>query len=441
MTMYDIIYKKREGGELTKEEIDFFIEGYTRGDIPDYQASAFLMAVYFRGLTKKETFMLTDAMRYSGDNIDLSSISGIKVDKHSTGGVGDKTTLIVGPLAASCGVPIAKMSGRGLGFTGGTIDKLESISGYRTSVESQEFIDTVNSVGISVIGQTAHIAPADKKLYALRDVTATVDNMGLISGSIMSKKLASGSDAIVLDVKCGSGAFMKDFDSALKLADYMVEIGHSAGKKTAAFITDMAQPLGSAVGNALEVKEAINVLKGEGPEDITELSLQLSAYMVFLGEKAKTYEEAYQMVETNLKNLKGLEKFSQFVKAHGGNENIIYDFNLFPTAKIKVNVLANQEGYVETIHADDIGRAALALGAGRHKKEDKIDLSAGILLQKKMGDKVTVGDVIAEIHGNEDEKVKEAKAIIEKAYKVSKNKQIKQKLIKALIAYKNEKIY
>lgn len=441
MNVYDILYKKRDGKELCKEEIDFFIEAFTKGDIPDYQASALLMAIYFNGLSKKETFILTDAMRFSGDNIDLSSINGIKVDKHSTGGVGDKTTLIVGPLAASCGVPIAKMSGRGLGFTGGTIDKLESIPGFQTTVKSQDFINIVNSAGIAVIGQTAHIAPADKKLYALRDVTATVENMGLISSSIMSKKLAAGSDAILLDVKCGSGAFMKDFNSALELAEYMVEIGYKAGKETAAFITNMDQPLGCAVGNALEVQEAIDVLKGKGPEDITTLSLNLSAYMVLLSKKANTFEEAYDRVHNHLVSLKGLEKLRRFIKGQGGDDRIIDDYRLLPTAKEKMNVCALESGFVERIHASHIGKAALAVGAGRRKKDDHIELSTGIVLHKKVGNPVKQGEMIAQIYGNDLEKIKEAKNIIEASYKISKNRPNVSKLIKALVTNKNVKKY
>ncbi|MCG8481978.1 MAG: pyrimidine-nucleoside phosphorylase [Clostridia bacterium] len=440
MTMYDIIYKKREGGMLTKEEITFFVNGYTKGDIPDYQASALLMAIHFKGLSKEETFLLTDAMVRSGDRIDLSSIKGVKVDKHSTGGVGDKTTLIVGPLAASCGVPIAKMSGRGLGFTGGTIDKLESIPGFRTSMAPNEFTDHVNKTGIAIIGQTAHVAPADKKLYALRDVTATVDNMGLISGSIMSKKLAAGSDAIVLDVKCGSGAFMKDLDQALELARYMVEIGYSAGKKTAAFITDMDQPLGCAVGNALEVKEAIEVLKGNGPKDITELSIEIAAYMVLLGGLADTHEEAVSLVTSQLKNLKGLEKFQQFVVAQGGNGQITEDLSLLPSANI-YEVISGEEGYVEKIKTDDIGKAALALGAGRQKKSDAIDLSAGIVLKKKIGDTVAKGEVMAHIHCNHETKISEAENIVKNAYSVNKKIKKDQLLIKALITKENVKKY
>lgn len=440
MTMYDIIYNKREGKALTKEEIIYFIDGYTKGEIPDYQASALLMAIYFKGLSKEETFLLTDAMVHSGDRIDLSSIKGIKVDKHSTGGVGDKTTLIVGPLAASCGVPIAKMSGRGLGFTGGTIDKLESIPGLKTSMEADEFMNQVNDVGISVIGQTAHVAPADKKLYALRDVTATVDNMGLISGSIMSKKLAAGSDAIVLDVKCGSGAFMKDLDHALELAQYMVEIGYSAGKKTAAFITDMDQPLGCAVGNAVEVKEAIDVLKGEGPKDITELSIEIAAYMVYLGGHASSYEEAISQVVNNLENLKGLEKLHEFIAAQGGDGRIIEDLSLLPSAKI-YEVLSDEDGYVSKIKTDDIGKAALVLGAGRQKKNDTIDLSAGIVLKKKVGDAVKKGEVIADIHCNHENKILESEKILKNAYSFSKEKCKGQLLIKALVTRENVKKY
>ena len=295
--MNDIIYKKREGGKLSKDEIEYFIKGYVAGDIPDYQASALLMAIFFRGLDREETFQLTNAMRYSGDTIDLSSIKGVKVDKHSTGGVGDKTTLIVAPLASACGVPIAKMSGRGLGFTGGTVDKMESIPGFRTSLEPEEFLNQVNTIGMAVIGQTAHITPADKKLYALRDVTATVDNFGLIASSIMSKKLAAGSDAIVLDVKVGDGAFMENLEDAVTLADLMVDIGRNAGRRTVAAITEMGQPLGCAVGNALEVIEAIETLKGHGPEDITVLAEKLAGIMIYLGGKAETPEQGHDMAE------------------------------------------------------------------------------------------------------------------------------------------------
>ena len=330
--MSDIIYKKREGGELSREEIQFFITDYVAGRIPDYQASALLMAIFFRGLSRRETFELTDAMRYSGDTVDLSSIPGIKVDKHSTGGVGDKTTLIVAPLASACGVPIAKMSGRGLGFTGGTVDKMESIPGFRTSLEPEEFLSQVRKIGMAVIGQTAHITPADKKLYALRDVTATVDNFGLIASSIMSKKLAAGSDAIVLDVKVGDGAFMENEQDAETLANLMVDIGDDAGRRTVAAITEMGQPLGCAVGNSLEVIEAIETLKGKGPEDITELAERLAGIMVYLGGKAQTPEEGHAMAAEALASGKGLAQFRKFVQAQGGNPTVVDDYTLFPQA-------------------------------------------------------------------------------------------------------------
>ncbi|NLY70995.1 MAG: thymidine phosphorylase, partial [Clostridiales bacterium] len=330
MNMYDIILKKREGKALTKQEIDFFIEGYTKGDIPDYQVSALLMAIYFQKMNREETYHLTNAMKYSGEVIDLSPIKGITVDKHSTGGVGDKTTLIVAPIAASCGVPIAKMSGRGLGFTGGTIDKLESIPGFKTSFSKNEFIDIVNKIGLSIISQTEELATADKKLYALRDVTATVENISLISSSIMSKKLALGCDAIVLDVKCGSGAFMKNFDDAYKLAKVMVDIGKDDGKKTIALITNMDQPLGRAVGNSLEVIEAIDTLKNQGSNDITELALVLSGYMIFAGGKASTPKEGKDMAIEALESGKALGKFKELIEAQGGDSEIIDNYCLLP---------------------------------------------------------------------------------------------------------------
>lgn len=440
MTMYDMIHKKREGEKLSQEEISYFIDGYTKGEIPDYQASALLMAIYFKGLSKEETFQLTNAMVHSGECLDLSSINGMKVDKHSTGGVGDKTTLIVGPLAASCGVPIAKMSGRGLGFTGGTIDKLESIPGFKTSMEPDEFIQQVNEIGIAIIGQTAHVAPADKKIYALRDVTATVENTGLISGSIMSKKLALGSDAIVLDVKCGSGAFMKDINQAIELAQYMVEIGHFAGKNTVAIISDMDEPLGCAVGNSVEVKEVIDVLKGKGPKDITELSIKIAAHMVLLGGKTTTYDEAVSLVTKNLYNLKGLEKFCEFVIAQGGSGKIIENSSLLPSADI-YEILSEHEGFVEKIKADEIGKAVLVLGAGRQKKNDEIDLSAGIILNKKIGDKVEKGELLAQIHCNQKNKMIEAEKIIKNSYIVNNMKKTNKQLIKALITKENVKKY
>lgn len=431
--MNDIIYKKREGYELTKEEINFFIDGYTKGDIPDYQASALLMAIYFRGLNKAETFDLTNAMRYSGDTVDLSKIKGIKVDKHSSGGVGDKTTLVVAPIAASCGIPIAKMSGRGLGFTGGTVDKMESIPGFKTALEPDEFMKQVNDIGISVIGQTAHIAPADKKLYALRDVTSTVDNFGLISSSIMSKKLAAGSDAIVLDVKCGDGAFMESLHDATTLANLMVEIGNSAGKKTVAVITDMNQPLGKAVGNSLEVIEAIETLKGNGPEDFYELCKRIAGVMLFVGEKAKTVDEGYLMAEDAIKSGRALNKFREFVIHQGGNPVIIDRYMTFPQAKRKEEILAESSGFIKEIKARTIGIASQKTGAGRETKEDEIDLSAGILLNKKVGDKVEKGEVLCTLYGNDIAKVLMGKEIAKGAFVISDKEVMRPNVIKRII--------
>ncbi len=414
MNMNDIIAKKRDGFKLSEEEINFFVEGYTKGEIPDYQASAFLMAVYINKLDKEETFQLTKAMKYSGDVVDLSSIEGIKVDKHSTGGVGDKTTLIVGPLAAACGVSIAKMSGRGLGFTGGTVDKMEAIPNFKTALESDHFQKQVREIGLAVTGQTAKIAVADKKIYALRDVTATVANKSLISSSIMSKKLASGSDAIVLDVKCGDGAFMESFEDACILGSMMVEIGNADNKKTVAVITDMNQPLGKAVGNSLEVIEAIETLKGQGPEDITELSLKIAGIMIFAGGKAKDMEEGYEKARTVLENGEALEKMRQFIKAQGGNPEVIENYALFPQHTFEKNIVCDKDGYVNKIAAKTIGIASQHTGAGREKKEDDIDLSAGIYLNCKCGEKVSKGQVLATVYGNNEEKVnlgaEEAKA-------------------------------
>ena len=416
MNMVDIILKKREGEKLSAEEIQHFINGYTKGDIPDYQASALLMAIYFQGMDKEETYQLTRAMKESGDVVDLSAIKGIKVDKHSTGGVGDKTTLVVGPLAAACGVPVAKMSGRGLGFTGGTVDKMESIPGFRTTLEEEEFMELVNRVGLSVIGQTAHIAPADKKLYALRDVTATVDNLSLITASIMSKKLASGSDAIVLDVKCGNGAFMENLEEAVELAKGMVDIGNADGKKTIAVITDMNQPLGRAVGNSNEVIEAIETLKGKGPSDITELALTLSGIMIYAGGHAETMEEGMEKAKEALHSGRALEKLAQFIEGQGGNPAVVEDYSLFPQPTAYQKVLAQEEGFVTEIQARFIGLASQHSGAGREKKEDPIDLSAGILLRKKVGDPVTKGDVLAEVSGRDSLKVRLAAEEAAKAF-------------------------
>lgn len=416
MNMNDIIIKKRDKEALSPQEIRFFVEGYTRGSIPDYQMAALLMAVYFNGMNKEETYALTAAMRDSGDIADLSAIRGIKVDKHSTGGVGDKTTLIVAPIAAACGVPIAKMSGRGLGFTGGTVDKLESVPGFRTTLEEQEFFDLVNKNGLSVIGQTGSIAPADKKIYALRDVTGTVENLSLITSSIMSKKLASGSDAIVLDVKCGSGAFMKTQEEAQKLGQLMVEMGKADGKRTMAVITDMEQPLGRAVGNSLEVMEAIDTLKGNGPEDITGLSLVLAGMMIYAGGKAGTPEDGRKMAEESLKNGKALEKLSLFIEGQGGNPAVITDSSLFPPHAYALQVTSPSKGFVRELHAGKVGIASQHAGAGRAVKEDSIDMSAGIYLSKKTGDAVLEGEVLATVYGNDMEKVQAGARELAEAY-------------------------
>ena len=431
--MNDIIYKKREGGKLDKAEIDYFITGYVAGDIPDYQASALLMAIFFRGLDKEETFNLTNAMRYSGDTIDLSLIPGIKVDKHSTGGVGDKTTLVVAPLAAACGVPIAKMSGRGLGFTGGTVDKLESIPEFKTMLSPGDFLEQVKNIGMSVIGQTAHITPADKKLYALRDVTSTVDNFGLIASSIMSKKLAAGSDAIVLDVKVGDGAFMENMEDAKTLASLMVEIGRSVGRRTVAVITDMNQPLGCAVGNSLEVIEAMETLKCRGPKDITELSEKLAGIMIYLGGKAADPEEGYKMARQALKNGQGLKKFRQFVFAQGGDRDVTEDYSKLPHASLSRDLIAEKDGHVEKIAARAIGIASQHTGAGRATKEDTIDLGAGICLHKKVGDEVKAGQKLATLYSSDIRKLTDAMEMAHKAFTISETPIEKPQLIKEII--------
>lgn len=433
MNIVDIITKKRDGGKLSKEEIEFFVNGYTKGEIPDYQASALLMAIYFQKMDKEETFQLTDVMRRSGDTIDLTAITGIKVDKHSTGGVGDKTTLIVAPLAAACGVPIAKMSGRGLGFTGGTVDKMESIPGFRTAMEPEEFLAQVNSIGMAVIGQTGHIAPADKKIYALRDVTGTVENLSLISSSIMSKKLAAGSDAIVLDVKCGDGAFMKTPEDASALGKTMCEIGQAAGKKTVALITDMNQPLGQAVGNSLEVIEAIETLKGQGPADITELSLRLAGTMIYVGGKASSVEEGDAMAKDALESGRGLDKLRQFIAAQGGNPQVVDDYSLFGPAKLSLDIVSDSYGFVQKIKAESIGLASQHTGAGRLRKEDPVDLSAGIYLHKKVGDKVAAGDVLATAYGNDQAKLEIGAAEAMRAFVIGDDAPEKEALVKEVL--------
>lgn len=433
MQMKDILEKKRDGGKLNREEIDFFVEGYTEGRIPDYQASALLMAIFFQGLDKEETFYLTDAMKLSGDVADLSDIPGIKVDKHSTGGVGDKTTLIVAPICASEGVPVAKMSGRGLGFTGGTVDKMEAIPGFKTSLDRDEFKKAVEVSGMCVIGQSEHIAAADKKLYALRDVTATVDNIGLITSSIMSKKLASGSDAIILDVKCGSGAFMKTLEEAQTLAEWMVDIGKQSGKRMAAFITDMEEPLGCGVGNSIEVQEAIETLKGKGPSDITELSVKLSGYMIYAGGGAESYEEGMEKAEESIKSGRALEQFRKFVKAQGGNPDITESFDLFPQAEFVVPLLSEKEGYVVSLSAELVGKASQLSGAGRERKEDSVDLAAGIILKKKTSDYVEKGEVLAEIFSNNREKAEAAANLLKKAFAIGDIKGEKREVVYSIV--------
>lgn len=418
MRMYDLIMKKRNGGTLSRDEIFFMIEGYTKGSIPDYQMSAMMMAIYFNGMDEKETAALTMAMAKSGDQLDLSGIQGIKVDKHSTGGVGDKTSLALTPMVSACGVKIAKMSGRGLGHTGGTIDKLESFQGFSTSLSEEAFIDQVNRIGISIIGQTKNLAPADKKLYALRDVTATVDNMSLIASSIMSKKLAAGADAIVLDVKTGSGAFMKEEADAMLLAGEMMTIGKNAGRKMMAVISDMDQPLGNAVGNALEVKEAIETLKGHGPADFTELCMTLGSCMLMVAEIAENEQQAREMLKEAVDSGKALDKLAELVEAQGGDKRMVYETDLLPKASSITPLLSEKEGYVEKIQCDEVGICSLILGGGRETKESAIDLSVGIVLTKKVGSHVKAGEPLAYIHSNEEAKRLACEERLRKAFHI-----------------------
>ncbi len=428
MRMVDLILKKRNSEELTKEEIEWIIENYTNKVIPDYQVSAFLMATFLNGMTKSERLFLTKSIVKSGDIIDLSSIEGIKVDKHSTGGVGDKTTLVLAPLVASLGVPVAKMSGRGLGHTGGTLDKLEAIPNMKIELGMEDFVNQVNDKKIAVIGQTANLASADKLLYALRDVTATVESVPLIASSIMSKKIAAGSDAIVLDVKVGTGAFMKTIESAKELAEVMVEIGNGAGRKTTACITSMAEPLGLAVGNALEVKEAIDTLQNKGPKDLVELVLELGSHMVVHAGAAKTYEEAKVLLKENIENGKGFEKLVDFVKAQGGDEKTVLNTSLLPSAKNVIEVISEEDGYIKDIDALAIGVGAMKLGAGRQTKEDIIDMAVGVVLNKKQADKVSKGDVLAYLHTNTN-KYDEVYNEVKEAYNIVNQKVEKIKLI------------
>lgn len=433
MRMVDLIQKKRDGQELSKEEIQYIVNGYTNDEIPDYQVSAFTMAVFFKDMTDRERADLTMAMVESGDTIDLSGIEGIKVDKHSTGGVGDTTTLVLGPLVASVGVPVAKMSGRGLGHTGGTIDKLEAVEGFHVEIENDEFIRLVNENKIAVIGQSGNLTPADKKLYSLRDVTATVNSIPLIASSIMSKKIAAGADAIVLDVKTGAGAFMKDIDDAKELAGAMVSIGNAVGRKTMAVISDMSQPLGYAIGNALEVKEAIDTLRGEGPQDLHDLCLELGSYMVYLAEKASSLEEARKMLQGAIESGKALETFKVFLSAQGGDGSVVDQPEKLPQAKFKIELEAKEDGYVSEIVADAVGTAAMWLGAGRETKESVIDLAVGLMLNKKIGDKVSKGDSLVTIYSNQ-ENIDSVKEKLYESIKLSSEEVKAPKLIHATIS-------
>lgn len=433
MRMYDLIVKKKGGETLSEEEIRFMIDGFTEGTIPDYQMSAMMMAIYFKGMNEQETLALTMAMEQSGDVLDLSAIKGIKVDKHSTGGVGDKTSLALTPMVAACGIPVAKMSGRGLGHTGGTIDKLESFSGFSTEITADAFVSQVNEIGIAIIGQTADLAPADKKLYALRDVTATVDNMSLIASSIMSKKLAAGADAIVLDVKTGSGAFMKTEEDSFALAREMVKIGKGAGRNCIAVVSDMDQPLGLAVGNALEVKEAIETLKGNGPADFTELCLVLGAQMLIAGGKATEEEEARAMLLQTINQGTALNKLAEFVKAQGGDERAVFDTALLPKASIEEELLADGDGVISHIACDEVGIVSLILGGGRETKESHIDLAVGLELHKKVGDAVKRGDTLATLYANDTNKLQAAKERLAKAYTLSDTAVEKKPLIRGII--------
>lgn len=428
MRMVDVIQKKRDGENLSEEEIRFFVNGYTDGSISDYQASAFLMAIYFSDMDAEEQGYLTMAMVNSGDQIDLSAIEGIKVDKHSTGGVGDTTTLILAPLVAACGVPVAKMSGRGLGHTGGTLDKLEAIEGFHVEITEEQFVKQVNDLKLAVIGQSGNLTPADKKLYALRDVTATVDSIPLIASSIMSKKIAAGADAIVLDVKTGDGAFMKTPEDAEALAESMVAIGREVGRNTMAVISDMSQPLGYAIGNSLEVKEAIDTLNGNGPEDLTELCLVLGSKMLIAGGKAKDTKDARNQLNQVIKDGSALELFAKFLEAQGGNPAIVKNPELLPKASYKIEVKSTTTGFITKMEADEIGVAAMLLGAGRATKEDDIDLAVGIVLKKKIGDAVKSGETIAVIHSN-TENILQTESLLLKHIHISQHAPKRPKLI------------
>lgn len=433
MRMYDLILKKRDGVSLTQEEIRWMIDNYLKGSIPDYQMAAMMMAVYFRGMNRNETYQLTMAMAESGDMLDLSRIPGTKVDKHSTGGVGDKTSLALGPLVASCGIPVAKMSGRGLGHTGGTIDKLESIPGFCTSLTEEQFMEQVTETGIAIMGQTKDLAPADKLLYALRDVTGTVDQMSLIASSIMSKKLAAGADAILLDVKCGSGAFMKSTEDAEELAKAMIDIGKKAGKNMAAVISDMDQPLGRAVGNALEVKEAADTLRGKGPEDFTELVLTLGAQMLCMADKAGSSGEARKILEQKIFDGSAQKKFREFVACQGGDPNWIDREENFCRADYIEEISSEKSGYVSAFQTQEIGVCSLILGGGRETKESLIDPSVGLVLKKKKGDAVSPGECLAVIYANDRQKLDSAKQHFLKNVIISGSRPQAEPLIKKIL--------
>ena len=434
MRFVDLICKKREDGELTDAEIREMIADYVAGRIPDYQMSSMLMAIFFRGMTDRELTTLTLAMRDSGDIVDLSSIPGIKVDKHSTGGVGDKTTLIIGPIVAACGIPVAKMSGRGLGFTGGTVDKWESIPGYETALSEETFFKAVREHGISLVGQSGDLAPADKALYALRDVTGTVESIPLIASSIMSKKLAAGADKIVLDVTVGNGAFMQDLSRAKELAERMVAIGNGAGKETVAMLTDMNEPLGFAIGNNLEVKEAIEMLHGRGPSDLQEICYALAGMMISLAKDGVSYEDGVALAKEKIADGSAWEKFVEVVRNQGGDVSYIEDPSKFPVAPCTGELVAEKDGYIAWIHTMDFGLAAGMLGAGRAKKEDTIDMSAGIVMKKKIGDAVAAGDVIATLHAASEEKVETAlKHLKAGAYRIEESEPAKPLLIYEVI--------
>lgn len=434
MNIVDLILKKRDGGKLTKDEIEFFIKGVTDSSIPDYQVSAMLMAIYFQDLDNEETSELTMAMAHSGGTFDLSSVEGIKVDKHSTGGVADTTTLILAPLVASCGVPVIKMSGRGLGFSGGTLDKLESIPGFKIDVTEEQALAYAKTSGIVLMSQTDNLTPADKKLYALRDVTGTVDNLALISGSIMSKKIAAGADAIVLDVKCGSGAFMKDYPSAVKLAKTMAEIGKSVGRNVTAVISSMDQPLGMNIGNSLEVIEAIEVLKGNVKGDLLDVALTLGAYMLIGAKKVNSVEEGIAMLTENINNGKGLAKFRELLIQQHGNPDIIEDYSLLPLSKAKLEVRADSDGYIYSMNTAEIGRSSLETGAGRASKTDSIDFGSGIIMKVRIGDTVSKGDVIAEIYSATEEKCISAGKYLKDAIEIKAEKPEQPKLILDIIS-------